>query len=166
MGRRNFSRRGARRGTRSPTDWTGIVVPENALASSSKVLLGSFAPSAGSGHETVVRVVGRFAHHCPSPGVGGTLVVGLGVFSDASIAAGIGSLPDPVTDIADDLWTTIIPMPYAGATINHGRFDVDSRGMRKVEEGQQLAIIAANAVGVSIEFSGYLRILAKVAIRS
>jgi len=160
-GRRSFTRRG----TRSPTAWAGLVVPTIALAIGTKIIVGSLAPQAGSSHETVTRIVGQIGTE-NAAGVGGNFAIGAYVASDTAIAAGVASLLDPITDIQDDVWTFVRAFPY---TVGAARrtLEFDSRGMRKIEEGQQLVFVAANSVaGVTINFSVYIRALAKVAIRA
>ena len=130
-----------------------------------KTIVATFAPTPGTGHETVVRIVGTISYNTPSPAAAGVLVVGAAVFADNAVAAGVASLPDPITDVSDDLWTFIQPAPYS-FTATPGIRDFDSRGMRKIEEGQQLVYIAANgATGSSVEFAMYFRQLFKTAIR-
>ena len=133
------------------------------LGAASKLLVTGFTSQPGASHETVVRTVGILA-------VGGGSAVGaLGacVVSDIAFAAGIASLPDPVTEISDDLWNMIVPFAAtSSADPNHRAYPFDSRAMRKIEEGQTLAFIIANASASSMTFSLYLRSLAKVAVRS
>ncbi len=168
MPRRTF-RRGARRGgTRSPTGWTGGDWAETTLAINTKIILLSFTSAGLPSHETVTRIVGGVAMSPSTAVAAGVFVIGGAVFADAAVAAGVASLPDPITDVADDIWSFIHVMPYiitGGATELVSRFD--SRGQRKVEEGQQFVVIGANStLGSTIETAGYLRLLAKSAIRS
>ncbi len=153
-------RRGFGRGRRSPTAWSGVIAI-GTLASASKVLLASFTPSgAGGSHETVVRQVGAFSVDMGA--AAGSVILATGVFSDTAIGVGIVSLPDPVTDIADDLWGLFQPM---GMNASRTRFEFfDQRGMRKVEEGQSLALILANSSLATISFSVCYRVLGKVVV--
>ena len=162
--RRSVRRTGGfRRGTRSPTGWAGGAT-ENTLASGTKAIVLSFTSSGLASHDTVVRIVGSISGAADAV-VNGQFVLGAGVFADNAVAAGVAFLPDPLTDVNDDLWTMIRSVPYIGSQVRE--FEFDSRGMRKVEEGQQLVFIGANsASGANFKFSVYLRLLAKSAIRT
>jgi len=137
------------------------VVPPTTIAATTKVLLGTFAPTAGFSHETQIRVVGTMAG-LPLA-AGSTGAVGMAVVSDAAVTAGVASMPGPVTDISDDLWTFF--RPWAEGAGDAFFYEFDQRGMRKIEEGQQMAVIAeSGTVGSVIEM--VIRALAKVAVRT
>ena len=151
---------------RSPTAWAGGHFRADDLAINSKVILGAFTPAgAGGAHETVIRIVGNLSSE-HAAGTGGTLVVGAAVFADAAVAAGIASLPDPLTDASDDIWTFIRGIPYPDAATRRVS-EFDSRAARKVEEGQQLVFIMANsATGNVSTLNMYVRILGKSGVRT
>ncbi len=88
--------------------------------------------------------------------------------TDLAFAAGAASIPNPVTDIADDNWMFISSICTA-LTARTGISDqiaFDSRAMRKLEEGTRLAIMIANTTDGNMGFSLYIRALAKLAVRS
>ncbi len=151
---------------RSPTGWTGGHFTVAALLVNTKAIAGSFAPLAGIGsHVTAIRIVGNLTTDHTASAAGGAAVIGAAVFADAAVAAGVASLPDPLTDIEDDIWTFIRGVPYpAAATRRVAEFD--SRAARKIEEGQQLVFILANsAAGASSTLQLYVRVLFQTAIR-
>ena len=157
--------RGFRRGTRSPSQWSGAIA-NSTLASDSKVALAVFTPVGGGSHVTPIRVVGILTFEFAATPSLGTGALGMGVFSDQAILTGVAALPDPITDIGDDLWMLIVPLPVVTNT-RRATIEFDSRAMRKVEDGQSLVLIAAQtATGVTLELSVYLRVLSKIAVRS
>ncbi len=95
--------------------------------------------------------------------------MGFGVFSDFAVTAGIGSLPDPISDEAADLWfvhqTFIIGVMAGGANGNQrgSVFQFDSKAMRKVEEGSSIGVIMVNAhVAHGLQFILKFRMLIKL----
>jgi len=155
-------RRGARRGgQRAPTAWAGLTLGLTSIPATSKLLLGTFSPVASFAHETIVRVVGMVSYQS-STGAHGA--IGIMVASDAAVAAGVASLPSPLAEIQDDVWTTIIPLIAVSGDGVQEHFD--SRGMRKVEEGQQAVVVAENGGPNPLSLILYLRLLSKVAVRS
>jgi len=149
------------RGTRSPTAWAGFAFNAVTVAGGNSLFLGAFTPLPGFSHETVVRTVGRIGVLGLAAGATGAL--GLAVVSDAAVTAGVTAMPKPITDINDDLWNVYIPVALGGTAQESISFD--QRAMRKVEEGQQLAVIVeAGLVGFILE--GVFRVLSKVAVRA
>ena len=79
--------------------------------------------------------------------------VGAAVMEDTAIAVGAGSLPDPVSDVADDMWlmyqglhTRISVRGTDGLVEPAGHIvEIDSKAMRKVSIGKSLVFIVANA---------------------
>ncbi len=67
---------------------------------------------------------------------------GFAVVSDQAVAIGVTAVPTPVTDLASDLWFAHEVMWAAGSSVNDGQvgfgFTIDSRAMRKVEDGQDI----------------------------
>ncbi len=151
---------------RSPTSWAGAHFRADDIAINTKVLLGSFAPTGvGGPHVTPIRIVGNLSTE-HAVGTGGTMVVGAAVFADAAVAAGIASLPDPLTDASDDIWTFIRGIPYPDAATRRVS-EFDSRAARKVEEGQQLVFIVANSTTGNVStINFFVRVLTKTGIRS
>ena len=87
--------------------------------------------------------------------------LGLAVVSDEAVAVGVTAVPTPVTEIASDLWYAhqvyfADAVSLTDLTVGGGRYRIDSKAMRKVEDGQDIAIVAENAAafGQIISFAG------------
>ncbi len=79
---------------------------------------------------------------------------GLAVVSDQAVAAGVASLPSPITDQASDLWFSYT---FCAATWQFNTsgaasptpFEIDSKAMRKVEDGMNIVSMFENGSGGS-----------------
>jgi len=125
-----------------------------AVPALTKVLLALFLPSFPSG-ETMRRFRGTFY-------VFGTSVanfhgaVGSFVANDTAIAAGVASLLDPVTDVASDAWFWYQSF-HGGGNADPGSagadssqvYTIDSKAMRRVDRGYQVAVVVANAAAAT-----------------
>ena len=135
---------------RRPTNWGGTVAGSATLiAGSTKVLLASFTPDFVSG-ETVRRMRGTL--FVQGAGVGlyhGA--IGAYVANNAAISVGVGSLLDPVTNVADDAWMWYRSFSgdsgAAGAAGADGAqlLEIDSKAMRRIETGFALVFVVTNA---------------------
>ena len=75
------------------------------------------------------------------------------VINDLAIAAGVASIPGPVTDESDDGWFVWQPFGslYGAVTVGTASrptlmpIQYDSKAMRKVEEGFGIAFVVENA---------------------
>ncbi len=95
---------------------------------------------------------------------------GICVVSDQAVAIGVTAIPTPFTDLGSDLWfahemaTGLQGISSGTSTGELGRMvNVDSKAMRKVEEGSQLVFVAetsAGSNGVSLTSAG--RVLIKL----
>ncbi len=133
------------------------------IPAASKIIVGTFTPVANFAHETLVRMVGSWSVEDTT--LIGIYAIGAAVVSDAAVTAGVASLPDPITEINDDLWTFISGGGNnTGGTFNQ-RIPFDSRGMRKLEDGQTLVLVAASDSASTILCSIYVRALFKQAVR-
>jgi len=163
MSPRNLQRRRPGGGGRAPTGWAGFVGADATVAAGTKQIVGSFVPLPGFSHETAVRVVGDWA-------VGGfansQVALGACVVTDAAFAVGAAALPDPISDISDDIWMFVSSISQAVLTDVPVRDRFDSHAMRKVEEGSRLVVMISNNATTVISFSIYIRVLAKLAVRS
>jgi len=77
---------------------------------------------------------------------------GCAVVSDQSVAAGVGSLPTPFSDIASDLWFVHKLLfgeesPVSGGPLGPTHSTIDSKAMRKVNNDQDMIIVAEFATG-------------------
>ncbi len=72
--------------------------------------------------------------------------IGLSVVSDQASAAGVSSVPTPVTDIGSDLWF-VHQVLYSDEsnltdrTRNASRYSIDSKAMRRVDGDQDIVIV-------------------------
>ena len=142
---------------------------ELTIASDTKVLLGSFILSNPPLGETILRTRCRLwvrsdqaAAIEPQTGAFGLIVV-----TDRAVAAGAASIPGPATDGGDDGWFVHQQIIQASAStgISGVGYEIDSKAMRKVEDGGEIAIVIENlsptvATGFIISFS--VRLLAKL----
>jgi len=161
--RRSFSR-GRPGGGRAPTGWAGLTGSDATVADATKQIVGSLIPLPGFSHETVVRIVGDWSW--AGAGVAGSVAMGALVVTDIAFAAGAASIPAPITDINDDIWVFISSISRAGATVVPDVRMFDSRAMRKVDEGARLVFMIENQTGATGGFTTYLRVFAKLAVRS
>jgi len=151
------------RGRRQPVSWSGIVAGGfTAVPASSKVLLASFIPNYPGG-STVRRLRGTFlviSDQTAAPeaqnGAIGACVVG-----DTAVGVGISAIKDPVTDVSDDTWFWYHSFNFVNpATVTEGQatrmIDIDSKAMRKVQIGDTVVFVIANAsatAGLSVAMS-------------
>ncbi len=95
--------------------------------------------------------------------------LGMAVVSDQAIAAGAASLPDPVGDEASDLWfvyKSVASGVVAGAANGNIRghmVEFDSKAMRKVPEGADIAVMVGNESSTfGLNFQLKFRLLVKL----
>ena len=105
------------RGQRRPTKWGGVVATGiTTVPALTKVLLAIFTPDFTSG-ETIRRLWGTFfVRSATAATYHGA--VGSFVANDVAIAAGVASLLDPVTNVADDAWYWY--QSFSGSNSNAG----------------------------------------------
>ncbi len=153
-----MARRPIRRATRSwrpSTSWAGVIPASTTdIPAASKVLLATFVPSGPEG-ETLRRIRGLLTVQSDQSAATEFQVGALGcaVFTDTAIAAGVASLPDPVTDVEDEMWVlfTHIGQQFlfsSGVGKNPDmatQYVLDSKAMRKVPVGYSLGFVIANA---------------------
>ena len=145
------------RGDRQPTNWGGVVATAQVFVpASTKVLLQTIVPEFVSG-ETIRRLRGSVF---VQGGVFYTGAIGAFVANDLAIAAGAASLLDPVTDVNDDAWFWYQsfqgdgsgPSPGSAGNLGGQMLIIDSKAMRRVETGFQVAIMVANGSAVTTFF--------------
>ncbi len=174
MARRVFggSRAVVTRGPRRQTVWVGLTSGTdrvNVTANSAFLLAVGTAQLLALRPFTIVRTRGTIlvstdqiaADEEPQ------MILGMGVFSDTAVAAGIASLPDPITN-ADGDWFVFEDVPFGfkknadGNTV-WSSYRFDSKAMRKVGLDEDSALVVANnsaADGGQIIVSG--RVLLKL----
>ena len=124
------------------------------VAATTKVLLGGFSPGTAGIDETILRNRGVYTISGSSPEIGDRSLIGaigMCLVSDAAVAAGVASMPGPVTDAADDLWfawqSFCIQTTTAGtaATVVQSiPMQFDSKAKRILSRGRQVALIIEN----------------------
>jgi len=158
-----------RSGGRSAPSWGMIQITQQTIAASAKLLLGSFILSNPPLGETVLRTrcqlwVGSDQTATDEFQIG---AFGLMVVTDAAIAIGTTAIPGPADDGGDDGWfvhQAIVQKFIPGAT-NVMAYTIDSKAMRKVEDGYAIAIMVENSAlaGVGgLTISTSVRMLTKL----
>ena len=154
--------------------WGGTIFPTyTTVAAGSKVLLTTVVLSNPGIDETILRTVGNISIQSDQLAAGEQQLgaFGLIVVTDLAIAAGVASIPDPVTDAADDGWFVYVPFAQSFAFASAVGFDskcdrlysFDSKAKRKFEEGQTIAVVVANAHSThGLQISAGFRILSMV----
>ena len=144
------SRRGftPRRTKRAAPAWGFLGSSVVSVPAASKVLLGTFILSNPPLGETILRTRARvFVKTDQAAAVENQVgSYGLIVVTDRASAAGAASIPGPFTDGGDDGWFVHQPIVWQNDTEFGGAaYDVDSKAMRKVEDGGVIAIMVENA---------------------
>ena len=118
-----------------------------ALSASSSAFLGQgIAPVSGAAGLTIVRIRGQldiFLRSVTSVGDGFQCAFGIGLATAAAVAAGIASVPTPITEAADENWLFWHALSIHGNSAveaefhsgTHQRLMVDTKAMRKFEDG-------------------------------
>ena len=155
---------------RRQTAWIGFTPATNTIATAVKVVLGTLNAAALALRPfTLIRThIGLYLRSDQAAadelqsGAFGVCIV-----NDDAAAVGITAVPGPVSDIGSDLWA-VHQMLMGDAvsltdrTVSGRFFDVDSKGMRKVGIGQDIAIVAENAVATGFDLTAGGRFLVKL----
>ena len=154
--------------------WANFVTSARVIVNAaSKVLLGGFSLSNANIDETVLRVVGTIGIRSDQTGVSEDQVGAFGMIqvTDTAAAAGVASIPGPITDGADDGWFVYVPftrsfivLSSVGANPDFSfSIPFDSKAKRRSGDGTQLAIVVENAHAThGLTISVVLRLLAMV----
>ena len=165
------SRRGftPRRTKRAVSAWGYLQSNVIAVGPLTKVLIGSFILSNPPLGETILRTrVNLWVGSDQSAAVENQQgAFGLIVVTDRAVAAGAASIPGPATDGGDDGWFVHQAFNKRGASTSFGvpatPLDVDSKAMRKVEDGGEIAIMVENIDALhNITVLVSVRLLAKL----
>ena len=155
------------------TEWFGTSFPtvETALPANSFIIsLQLTAAELAKRPFTITRTVGLLAMRSdqaaaaefPFGAFGGIVV------SDKAIALGATAVPDPVTQSSSDEWFVYRVIAASGeASTNAGfammKYEFDSRAQRKVQDGEDVAFVVANAnASDAFQFFLALRMLVKL----
>ena len=144
-------------GSRPNRTWAQIHnAAVTTVATSSKILLGQFVAGTSGIDETILRTRGTFCISQSAPETSDRVLIGaigMCLVSDNAVAAGVASLPGPITDADDDLWmvwqsfcmtwvnvgtpaTLVVPFP---------QHVIDSKAKRILTQGRQMALVVENA---------------------
>ena len=175
MAHRVVRRGGFSRGKRRETEWLEVEQSITTLAASGGTLTHSLTTAELAKRPfTLIRSILHYSLGSDQLAASELQVVaaGLAVVSTQAVAIGVTAVPTPVTDAASDLWLMhrwmSSDLSFADATgfaNTVSLFDVDSRAMRKVEDGQDLVHVlelstGAGSSGASVLTMG--RLLIKV----
>ena len=144
-------------GARRETQWLELVATEVAIsgASTAVFILSLSTAEKALRPFTIVRT--HFNWHVRSDQLAATeeyqSAVGMCVVSDQASAIGVTAVPTPFTDLASDLWFVHSIMANQFIFVSAIDFeansgiskDIDSKAMRKVEEGQDVAVVLENS---------------------
>ena len=180
MARRSFGGRGSlpapkRQIANDGVDAVNYQIITMGVAASGAVGLGSLTLTEPA--LTLVRTRGSFSMKVRTSGAslnGGNGAYGIIVASTQALAAGLASLPLPMTDIEND-WVVWVPFTwFKDATGTnpadlgaHRHLAFDSRGMRKLKLGEALVGVVEvfqedNTTGTIFEFASQFRMQLKL----
>ncbi len=159
---------------RRETIWIGNIFQQRDLAAGTPVIDASLNAAALLLRPfTVVRARGFV--HVASDQVAATEeqmgAYGAAVVSDEAVAVGVTAVPTPVNEAASDLWFMYQPFANQFTFVSSigfdgtagQNFDIDSRAMRKVEDGQDIVfVLEASAAGNAARVLTSVRLLAKL----
>ena len=136
---------------RAPSNWArSVSTALLTIPAASKVLVATVALSNPGIGETVRRTRGVISlasdQNIASEVQFGAF--GFIVVNDLAIAAGVASIPGPVTDASDDGWFVWQPYVFRQSGAGDTRLrmiEFDSKAMRRIEEGFTVAIVAENS---------------------
>ena len=146
------ARRPAFRAAKRPTSWTrSVAVAHTTVAAATKVLIGTLTLDNPGIGVTVRRTRGQVMVLSDTTAAieNQTGAFGMVVATDLALAAGVASLPGPVTNASDDGWFVWVPFFNRGSsnTSSFLSFNVpfDSKAMRRVVPGYGIGLVVENA---------------------
>ena len=162
--------------SRRETLWLEVPLVNTTLAAGGSAILSHVLTTAEKALRPFTVIRTRLIFHVASDQVSAdetqACALGVAVVSDQAVAIGITAVPTPSTDRASDLWLVFDEM-YSRVTVGgtadsvgvYGVLrDVDSKAMRKVEEGSDIVIVqesdAGQSAGLNVAVAG--RILIKL----
>ena len=173
MANRRSNFRSVHQGQRRKTEWLALSAPSgvsSAAAGTKNIVTSLTTAEKAKLPFTITRTIGLLtvlsdqivAREVPSGTLGGVVV------TDRARTVGITALPDPVTEAESDFWFLFQPwsciMHAAAETSSTPWINMfDSKAQRKVEEGEDIVFILANADSANgVFFTIQLRILIKL----
>ena len=121
---------------------------------------------------TVVRVRGLLTVNSDQVGASEFVhgAIGFAVVSRQAVVAGVASVPTPTLEAESGLWfvhqywahTTVFQSATGFSENSQTNFEIDSKAMRKVDQGQDIVVVIENGSGnAGVEFILNFRILIK-----
>jgi len=167
-----------RRGRRAPfvqarrreTTWLDVPIVESTLAAGTAALLLTLTTAEKARRPfTVVRtrIVAQIISDQVAASERPAAALGACVVSDQAVSIGVTAVPTPVSDATSELWflhqVLLGAMSLATAVgfgYNSDHYMIDSKAMRKVQEGEDLifTLETDGAVGAIVNFGGRLLI--------
>jgi len=179
MARRSRGFAPLRQGQRRKTVWvasadvTAVTALGGATALLAQTFTGASLLASGLIPSTVIRVRGELYVQSDQTAVAERPfgAMGFAVVTDQASAAGIASVPAPITDESSDSF--FVWQPWQAAAIVDSaavaiqpmeRFTFDSKAMRKIEEGSGMVVTLENAAlaGIGAQFILKFRLLLKL----
>jgi len=173
MARRQFVRGGSalRQGQRRETLWIGQGLVASTLAAINSTVIQTSLNASALALRPFTIIRHRIFMYLTSDQEAASelqfAAFGACVVSDQARAIGISAVPTPVTDVASDLWYAHRWMGsgHGAGTVDSQRgtaYEIDSKAMRKVEEGQDVITVVENATGDGVILSVAGRLLVKL----
>ncbi len=156
MARRDFRRGAGAISRKRETLWIGFTPAQVTLAAAGGTLMFSMNAAALALRPfTIVRTRLDAWLQSDQTAAAETFnaALGIAVVSDESVAIGVTAIPTPVTDVASDLWMLYEAMTGssgiggAGQGLSGVHYGIDSKAMRKVQDGQDVVVVAESGVG-------------------
>ncbi len=170
MARRQFVRGSAlRQGQRRETLWIGQPLVASTLAALNSAAIQSSLNAAALALRPFTIIRHRLLIYLTSDQEAASelqfAAFGACVVSDQARAIGISAVPTPVNEVSFDLWFSHrwIASGHGAGTVDSQRgtpYEIDSKAMRKVEEGSDVINVVENATadGVIISVAGRMLI--------
>ena len=158
-----------RRTRRAAPAWGMIQITETIVAPSAKTLLGSFILSNPPLGETILRTRVRLSVASDQAAAKEFMIGAFGMIlvTDTALGIGLSAIPGPADDGGDDGW--FVHQPIVQQTLSTSQdvhiYDVDSKAMRKVEDGYSIAIMVENSALAGVggfKICTSVRLLAKL----
>ncbi len=151
------------------TEWASVTpVSSTVVAAGASVLVGSLTATELNSIVpcTLVRVRGRILWQSDQAAADEDQFGAFGICKvrDEARAAGVGSMPDPITNAPSDFWLAWEALLQTGRSgiVSGGERELnvvfDNKAMRKVVDGDALVLLAANqgahgaVIAVSLRF--------------
>ena len=143
--------------SRTPNrQWSGIIsTGPTAVPANTAILLGSFVLVDSANDVTILRTVGGIAVQSDQIAAS-ELQLGafaMGIVTDTALGVGASAIPDPVTDVSDDIWHVYQPILQSMSFVTAAGFEnkratyypIDSKAKRKMDSKKAIALIVANS---------------------